>query len=79
MPREGWTARASLNSTLGRIARSNVHAMKDVCLRVTLSRDSRALPRARARGSRLARSVSGIVGFPSRFPFSRRTSSGGRV
>jgi hypothetical protein len=48
MPREGWTARASLNSTLGRIARSNVHAMKDVCLRVTLSRESRALPRARA-------------------------------
>ena len=49
MPREGWTARASLNSTLGRIARSNVHAMKDVCLRVTLSRESRALPRARVR------------------------------
>lgn len=70
--------RASLNTSLGRIARSNVHAMKDVCLRVTLSRESRALPRARA--CVCSRSVSGIVVrrfFQTRFPFSRRTSSGG--
>jgi len=46
-------------------------------LRVTAPRESRALPRARVRARLAFASVSGIVGFPSRFPFSTRTSIGG--
>ena len=81
MPRNGWTACrcAARDEPVGSLDRTSARRRRPRVVVVVLSRESRTAARLVTVGARVKAhaSVSGIVGFPSRFPFSCANLDGG--